>query len=102
MWPRAPPSVDYRLTIGSGVHDPELYESYRRDPGSVGPWWRRYFQELEASSWLAANGGGSPPAAAAAADHVAHIGGVPLFRDLPAESQAMVAAIAEEMELAEG
>jgi len=81
------------------VHDPELYESYKRDPHSVSPWWRRYFQELDASSWLAAGDGHR---LSADAGHLAHIAAVPLFRELPAESQSMVAAIAEELELAVG
>jgi 2-oxoglutarate dehydrogenase E1 component len=83
------------------VHDPQLYESYRRDPGSVSPWWRRYFQELEASAWFTA-----APAAPAASGNgsagLGHIERVPLFRDLPPEAQAMVAAIAQDVDLAVG
>jgi 2-oxoglutarate dehydrogenase E1 component len=97
------------------VHDPALYETYRRDPQLVGPWWRRYFQELDAfSSLLPADGDGHPTAAvasppssparpsAAPSAHLAHIARVPLFRDLTPEAQAKVAGLVEEITLEPG
>jgi 2-oxoglutarate dehydrogenase E1 component len=82
-----------------GVHDPLLYESYRRDPGSVSSWWRRYFQEIEAPTFLVPGDGA---ASAAPPAHLEPIRHVALFRDLAHDAQVMVAGIAQEVELPAG
>ena len=68
-----------------------LYQRYQRDPRSLHPGWRRYFDEIEGAPR------GVQPAAVL--DYLPHIAAVALFRDLPLSEQALIASAVEKVEL---